>query len=59
MKIRKALARNEGSCNECHDRNNETVYLISMPNLSFRLCHHCLCVLADKLEQIATGLKHD
>ncbi len=59
MEIRKVLARHEGNCNECHSKDNEIVYLISIRSTSLRLCHRCLCALADELERIATGLKHD
>jgi hypothetical protein len=61
MEIRKSTIDKAGYCMECNESHprNKTIYWIAIGCLSIRLCHHCLCVLSDELEQIATGLKHD
>jgi hypothetical protein len=58
MKIRKIPTSFIRACDECN-KQNKTIYCITIQTISIRLCHQCLCVLSDKLEQIATGLKHD
>jgi hypothetical protein len=42
----------EGSCNACQCRDEETVVLVEMKTLSFRVCERCAKELRKKLEAL-------
>lgn len=41
MEVSTALRKEEGSCSNCHDRENPTVFLVTLGYAIFRLCPRC------------------